>query len=319
MLRTPVCDILGIEYPVIQGGMAWVATSELAAAVSEAGGLGTIGSGNAPGDWVRQQIRATRERTSKPFAVNVLMVSPFVKEVLDVVVEEKVPVVAFGAGQPGVFFPRLKEAGIKIMPVVSAVALAKRLQRSGADVIVAEGMESGGHIGETTTMALVPQVVNAVQVPVIAAGGIADGRGLAAALALGAQGIQMGTRFVCSNECIGHTKYKEQIVKAGDRSTVITGRATGHPVRCLENKLARQFIDLEKQGAPVEEYEKLGVGKMPLGVIQGDIENGSLMAGQIAGMICQVKPVRDIIIEIMAEAEAVIGRMADLRKGPGSA
>ncbi len=315
MLRTPVCDILGIEYPIIQGGMAWLGTYELVSAVSEAGGLGTIGSGNAPGEWVRQQIRATRDRTRKPFAVNVLMVSPFVKEVIDTVVEEKVPVVAFGAGQPGIFFPRLKEAGIRIMPVVSAVALARRLQRSGADVIVAEGMESGGHIGETTTMALVPQVVSAVQIPVIAAGGIADGRGLAAALALGAQGIQMGTRFICSTECIAHPRFKEKVTRAGDRDTIITGRATGHPVRCLENKLARQFVELEKNNAPVEEFEKLGVGKMPLGVIQGDLEGGSLMAGQICGLVSEVTSAREIILKTMSEAEEAIARMAALRQG----
>lgn len=315
MLRTPVCDILGIEYPIIQGGMAWLGTYELVSAVSEAGGLGTIGSGNAPGEWVRQQIRATRDRTRKPFAVNVLMVSPFVKEVIDTVVEEKVPVVAFGAGQPGIFFPRLKEAGIRIMPVVSAVALARRLQRSGADVIVAEGMESGGHIGETTTMALVPQVVSAVQIPVIAAGGIADGRGLAAALALGAQGIQMGTRFICSTECIAHPRFKEKVTRAGDRDTIITGRSTGHPVRCLENKLARQFVELEKNNAPVEEFEKLGVGKMPLGVIQGDLEGGSLMAGQICGLVSEVTSAREIILKTMSEAEEAIARMAALRQG----
>lgn len=299
--------------------MAWVATTELASAVSEAGGLGTIGSGNAPADWVRQQIRSTRERTKKPFAVNVLMVSPFVKDVVEAIIEEKVPVVAFGAGQPGIFFPRMKEAGIKIMPVVSSVALAKRLVRSGADAIVAEGMESGGHIGETTTMALVPQVVNAVEVPVVAAGGIADGRGLAAALALGAQGVQMGTRFVCSAECIAHPKYKEKIVKAGDRSTAVTGAPTGHPVRCLDNRLAHKFQELERRAAPLEEYEKLGVGTMPLGVIQGDVDNGSLMAGQIAGMICDVAPVREIILRTMSEAEQVLARLAAIRQGDGGA
>ncbi|MBI2859209.1 MAG: enoyl-[acyl-carrier-protein] reductase FabK [Chloroflexi bacterium] len=312
MLRTQVCDILGIEYPIIQGGMAWLGTYELVSAVSEAGGLGTIGSGNAPGEWVRQQIRATRERTRKPFAVNVLMVSPFFKEVVDTVVEEKVPVVAFGAGHPGIFFPRLKAAGIKIMPVVSSVALAKRLQRSGADLLVAEGMESGGHIGETTTMALVPQVASAVQVPVVAAGGIADGRGLVAALALGAQGVQMGTRFICSEECIAHPRFKEKVARSGDRDTVVTGRPTGHPIRCLENKLARQFIEMEKRSAPVEEFEKLGTGKMPLGVIQGDLDGGSLMAGQICGMISDIKPARDIILRVMAEAEQTLSRLAAL-------
>ena len=315
MLRTQICDLLGIEYPIIQGGMAWLGTAELVSAVSEAGGLGTIGTGNAPADWLRQQIRATRERTNKTFAVNVLLLSPFLREVLDVILEEKVPVVAFGAGNPGVYVPRLKEAGIKVIPVLSSVALAKRLQRTGVVAIVAEGMESGGHIGETTTMALVPQVVDAVQVPVIAAGGMADGRGLAAALALGAQGVQMGTRFICSTECVAHARFKEQILKAGDRSTVITGRPTGHPVRCLENKLSRQFLEMEKNGALAEEFEKLGTGKMPLGVLQGDIEAGSLMAGQIAGIIKDIKPVKDIIRDVMSQAEAVMDKMAALRGG----
>lgn len=314
MLKTRVCDILGIEYPIIQGGMAWVATSELVSAVSNAGGLGVIGAGNAPADWLRQQIKATRERTGKPFGVNVMLLSPFLKDILDVIVEDRVNVVAFGAGNPGVYFPRLKEAGIKVVPVLSSVALAKRLQRSGADAVVAEGMESGGHVGETTTMALVPQVVSAVDIPVIAAGGIADGRGFAAALALGAQGIQMGTRFICSDECVAHLKFKEQILKAGDRSTVITGASTGHPVRCLENKLARQFLALEKSGASREEIEAMGTGKLPLGVLQGDTEGGSLMAGQIAGLINDIKPVKEIIERITAEALASIDRMAEFRR-----
>ncbi|MEW6034544.1 MAG: enoyl-[acyl-carrier-protein] reductase FabK [Chloroflexota bacterium] len=315
MLRTPICDLLGIEYPIIQGGMAWLGTAELVSAVSNAGGLGTIGTGNADSDWLRQQIRATRERTDKPFAVNILLLSPFLQDVLNTVVGERVPVVAFGAGNPGAYVPRLKEAGIKVIPVLSSVALARRLQRVGVDAVVAEGMESGGHIGETTTMALVPQVVSAVQVPVIAAGGIADGRGLAAALALGAQGVQMGTRFICSDECIAHPRFKEQVVKAGDRSTVVTGSTTGHPVRCLENKLARQFLAMERAGAPVQELEQFGTGRMPRGVIEGDIEGGSLMAGQIAGLINDIKPVKDIIQKVMAEAEAVIERMAALRRG----
>ncbi|MBI2854197.1 MAG: enoyl-[acyl-carrier-protein] reductase FabK [Chloroflexi bacterium] len=313
MLHTSICDLLGIEYPVIQGGMAWLGTWELASAVSEAGGLGTIAAGNSPIEWLRQQIRSTRERTRKPFAVNVLLLSPLVNEVMELIYQERVPVVAFGAGNPGIYIPRLKGAGIKIMPVVSAVALAKRLQRSGADALVAEGMESGGHIGETTTLPLVTQVVDAVQIPVVAAGGIADGRGMAAALALGAQGVQMGTRFACSVECIAHPKYKERIVKAGDRDTAVTGLSTGHPVRCLENKLTRKFLEMERAGATVKELEELGTGKLPLGVIQGDTDWGSLMAGQIAGLIKDIRPVADIIRGIVAEAETVIDRMTALR------
>lgn len=314
MIRTPICDLLGIEYPIVQGGMAWLGTAELASAVSAAGGLGTIGAGNAPADWLRQQICMVRERTDKPFAVNIMLLSPYISEILETVLAEKVPVVTFGAGNPGALIPRFKEAGIRVMPVVSAVALAKRLQRSGADAFVAEGMESGGHIGETTTMALVPQVVDAVTVPVVAAGGFADGRGLAAALALGAQAVQMGTRFICSHECIAHQKFKDKVVKAGDRDTCVVGHKTGHPVRCIENKLSRQFAALEESGASIEEIDKFGTGRLPLGVLEGDMDAGSLMAGQIAGMVKDVKSVRDIIQDLMAEAEEVMGRITGLRR-----
>ena len=309
-MRTAICDLFGIEHPVIQGGMAWLGTAELVSAVSNGGGLGIIGAGNAPSSWVREQIRAARERTDKPFGVNIMLMSPFVEEVIEVILEEGVPIVTTGGGNPGVYISRLKQAGIKVMPVVSSVALAKRLERSGADAIVAEGLESGGHIGETTTMALVPQVVDSVAVPVVAAGGIGDGRGLAAALSLGAQGVQLGTRFVCAEECIAHAKFKERLLQARDRATVVTGYSMGHPVRCLENKMTRQFSAMEKAGASVEELERFGEGKLQLGVLEGDMEGGSLMAGQIAGLIREVKPAAAIIREIVAEAEAIIARLS---------
>lgn len=290
--------------------MVWLGTWELVSAVSEGGGLGIIGSGNAPPGWVREQIRLTRERTDKPFGVNIMLMSPFVEGVIQVVLEEGVPIVTTGGGNPGIHIPRLKEAGVKVMPVVSSVALAKRLERAGADAVIAEGMESGGHIGETTTMALVPQVVDGVNVPVVAAGGIGDGRGLAAALCLGAHGVQMGTRFICAEECIAHINFKKKILEARDRATVATGYTTGHPVRCLENRMARQFAAMEARGATVAELEKFGEGKLQLGVIKGDIENGSLMAGQVAGLVKDIKPAAAIIREIVEEAERVIARLS---------
>ena len=308
-----VCDLLGIDYPIIQGGMAWLGTAELVSAVSNAGGLGVIGSGDAPTEWLQDQIRQTRERTSKPFAVNIMMMSPFLTDNLKLVLAERVSIVTFGGGNPGVHLPALKEAGIKVIPVVSSVALARRLERLGADAIVAEGMESGGHVGESATMALVPQVVNSVKVPVIAAGGIADGRGLVAALALGAQGIQMGTRFICSEECIAHPRFKEHIIEAHDRATTVTGESTGHPVRCLENKLTHKFTVMEKAGASKTELEELGRGRLSLGVVQGNLEEGSLMSGQIAGLIKEVKPVKAIIQDIMTEAQKVIDALSNLQ------
>ena len=308
-MRTALCELFDIEYPVIQGGMAWLGTAELVSAVSEGGGLGLIGAGNAPPDWVKGQIRATRERTDKTFGVNIMLMSPFVEEIIQVVLEEGVRIVTTGGGNPGIYIPRLKEAGIKVMPVVSSVALAKRLERAGAVAIVAEGMESGGHIGETTTMALVPQVVDGVDVPVVAAGGIGDGRGLAAALSLGAQGVQMGTRFVCAEECIAHINFKKRLIEARDRATVATGYSIGHPVRCLENKMTRKFAAMEGAGASVVELEKFGEGRLQLGVLDGDVENGSLMAGQIAGLVKEIKPAAAIIKEIVEEAERVIARL----------
>lgn len=308
-----VCELLGIDYPIVQGGMAWLGTAELVSAVSNAGGLGVIGSGDAPTEWLQAQIRQTRERTDKPFAVNIMMMSPFLMANLKLVLAENVGIVTFGGGNPGVHLPALKEAGVKVIPVVSSVALARRLERVGADAIIAEGMESGGHIGETTTIALIPQVVDSVKVPVIAAGAIADGRGLVAALALGAQGVQMGTRFICSEECIAHPKFKEQIIQAHDRATTVTGESTGHPVRCLQNKLTHQFTVMEKAGASKAELEELGKGRLSLGVIQGNLEEGSLMAGQIAGLIKEVKPVKAIIQDIMTEAQQIVDALGNLQ------
>lgn len=309
MLKTEICDLFGIKYPIVQGGMAHVATAELAAAVSNAGGLGIVGGGAPEPDWMREQIRRTRQMTDQPFGANVVLIAPKAKEIIEVILEEKVAVVTTGAGNPGPFIPQFKEAGIKVMPVVASVALARRLARYGVDAFIAEGMESGGETGQLTTMALVPQVVDAVSLPVIAAGGFADGRGMVAALALGAKGIQMGTRFVCSEECVAHPDFKKLIVDASDRATVLSGQSTGYPLRCLENKFAREFMDKEATGMPIEELFQLGVGKMRAGMIEGDIEGGTLLAGQISGLIKEIKPVRAIIDEIIAGAEALLGEM----------
>jgi len=291
--------------------MMWISTAELVSAVSNAGGLGIIGAGNAEPEWIRHQIRLTKQLTSKPFGVNIVMFSPFVDEVIRVVLDEEVAVVAFGAGNPERLIPRLKPAGIKVVAVVASVASAKLAERVGADAIVAEGAESGGEIGEVATMVLVPQVVDSVQIPVVAAGGIADGWGLAAALALGAQGVQMGTRFVCSQECIAHPKVKERIIQAGDRSTVVTGRNTGYAVRSLENRMSRQFQVMERSGATKEEMDWFKQGRTYLGLVEGDVDKGWLLSGQSAGLIKDIKPVKVIIEEIVAEAEAIIKTMGE--------
>lgn len=311
MLRTEICDLLDIDYPIIQGGMAWVATGELAAAVSRAGGLGIIGAGNAPPEVVKKEIEKIRSLTDKPFGVNIYYMSPYVEELVDLIVEMRVPVVTTGAGNPGKHIARLKEVGTKVIPVVSSVALAKRLAKSGVDALIAEGMECGGHVGELTTMALVPQIVDAVDLPVIAAGGIADGRGLAAALALGASGVQMGTRFICAEDCTVHPNYKEAILKAKDRDTVLTG-FSGHEVRVLKNKLTRKFMELSEKGAGQEEFDKLGTGKLRLAAIEGDVENGSVMAGQIAAMVNKIMPAAAIIEEVITEARAVLQKIGSL-------
>ncbi|MFZ5640160.1 MAG: enoyl-[acyl-carrier-protein] reductase FabK [Bacillota bacterium] len=308
-MKTVLCDLLGIEYPILQGGMAWVSTAELAAAVSEAGGLGIIGSGHNPADWVRAEIKKVKTLTKKPYGVNVMMMSPHMEDVMQVILEESVPVITTGAGNPAKYIPALKEIGTKVIPVIPSVALAQRLEKQGVDAVVAEGTESGGHIGDLTTMALVPQVVDAVKIPVIAAGGIADGRGFVAALALGATGVQIGTRFMCAAECTIHENVKKAIIKAKDRDTVVSGRSTGHPVRSIKNKLTKLYEDREKQGAPVEELEKLGVGRMKIAMVDGDVDNGSLMAGQIAGMVNEIMPAKAIIDDIMQGAGAVLRKL----------
>jgi enoyl-[acyl-carrier protein] reductase II len=312
LLNSNLCRLLNIEYPILQGGMAWVATAELAAAVSNAGGLGVIGAGQMPADPLRTEIRKAKQLTDKPFGVNIMLRSPFVKDVMQVVLDERVPVITTGAGNPAEYIPALKEIGSKVIPVVASVALARRLERVGVDAIIAEGMESGGHVGEITTMALVPQVVDAVSLPVIAAGGIGDARGVVAAFALGAQGVQIGTRFVASEECIVHPKYKEIILKAKDRSTVVTGVSTGHPVRVIDNKLAREFSEMEKRGAPPEELDRIGAGRFKAAARDGDVEYGSVMVGQVAGMVNCVKPVDQIIKEILEEIPKIVAGISGL-------
>ena len=312
MLTTVVCDLLGIKYPIIQGGMAHVGTGELVSAVSNAGGLGIIGAGHYQPDWLQQQIRLTRDRTGYPFGVNIALSSPYIEGIIDLVLAEKVPVVSTGAGDPSPYIKRFKQAGIKVIPVVAGVSAARRMEQAGVDAVVAEGMESGGRIGEITTMALVPQVVDSVGIPVIAAGGIADGRGVVAALALGARGVQMGTRFVCSTECIAHVRYKQKIVEADDRATMITRITSGYPLRTLRNKLSEQYEELEKSGVSKDVLELFDRDRMYLGLIDGDLDEGSLLAGQIAGLIKDIKPVKNIIDDIMAQAESVITRMAAL-------
>lgn len=312
IIRTEICDLLQIEYPVLQGGMARVSTAELAAAVSEAGGLGIIGAGQASAEWVRDQVRRAKYLTSKPFGVNVMLLCPNLDEIMEVIRQERVAVVTTGAGNPGKYVPGLKETGTRVIPVVSSVALAKRLIRSGVDALIAEGMESGGHVGELTTMALVPQIVDAVDVPVIAAGGIYDGRGLAAALVLGAAGVQMGTRFMCAAECVIPQRVKEMVIKARDRDTIVTGRSTGHPVRVLKNKLSRLFEEMESKCVPAEEIERLGTGKLWAAMVDGDVEMGSVMAGQVAAMVKEIKPAREIIREVVQEAGKILHNVSEM-------
>ena len=298
-MKTKITELLQIEYPVFQGGMAWVAEHKLAAAVSNAGGLGIIGAASAPPEVVREEIRKCKELTDKPFGVNIMLLNPNAEDVAKIVVEA----VTTGAGNPGKFMELWKNAGVKVIPVVASVAMAKMMERAGADAVVAEGMESGGHIGSTTTMALVPQVVDAVSIPVIAAGGIADGRGMAAAFMLGAEGIQMGTRFVASKESIVHENYKNQIIKAKDIDSVVTGMSTGHPVRSLRNQMTREYLKLEKENADFMELEKLTLGSLRKAVQDGDTVNGTLMAGQIAGLIRREQTCREIIEETVQQAQ----------------
>ena len=305
-MKTRITELLEIEYPIIQGGMAWVAEHNLAAAVSEAGGLGLIGGANAPGEVVREEIRKAREITKKPFGVNVMLMSPHADDVARVVVEERVKVVTTGAGNPEKYMEMWKNAGIKVIPVVASVAMAKRIKRMGADAVVAEGMESGGHIGELTTMTLVPQIVDAVSIPVIAAGGIADGRGIAAAFMLGAEAVQMGTRFVVAKESIVHDNYKQRLIKASDIDSTVTGRSHGHPIRCLRNQMTREYLKLEKEGKSFEELEYLTLGALRKAVQDGDVKNGTVMAGQIAGMIDKEMTCKEMIDEMVAEASRLL-------------
>lgn len=305
-MKTRVCELLNIEYPVIQGAMARISDASLAAAVSEAGGLGIIAGGTAPVDFVRAEVRKAKELTKKPFGVNIMLLSDNADEIAQMVCEEGVKVVTTGAGMPGKYMEMWKQHGIKVIPVVPSVAMAKRMVRYGADAVIAEGTESGGHVGELTTMVLVPQVVDAVEVPVIAAGGIGDGRGIAAAFMLGAEAVQVGTRFLSAFECTVHQNYKQKILNAKDIDTVVTGRCTGHPVRILKNKLSRQFLELESINAPLEEMEKLGVGALAKAVVHGDMDYGSVMAGQIAAIVHKEQSSKDIITEMMTEAEQLL-------------
>lgn len=311
-MKSNLCDILGIKYPIFQGAMAWISDGELAASVSNAGGLGIIAGGNAPGEIVREEIKKAKALTDKPFAVNIMLLSPFAEEVVKVVCEEGVKVVTTGAGNPAKYMDLFNEHNIAVIPVIPSVALAQKMEKIGAKAVVAEGMEAGGHIGKLTTMALVPQVVDAVNIPVIAAGGIADGRGCAAAFMLGAEGVQVGTRFLLSNECNIHENYKEKVVKAKDIDTVITGQITGHPVRVLRNKLARLYDtvereELKKDTPDIERIEKLGAGALQKAVKEGDVENGSVMAGQIAGMVSKRQSSQEIINELVSEFDALMG------------
>ena len=303
-MQTEITELLGIQYPIIQGGMAWVAEHHLAAAVSEAGGLGLIGAANAPAEWVREQIRAAKNLTEQPFGVNIMLMSPYADEVAQVVAEEGVKVVTTGAGSPEKYMERWKQSGIRVIPVVASVALAKRMERCGADAVVAEGCESGGHVGESTTMALVPQVVDAVQIPVIAAGGIADGRGIAAGFMLGAKAVQMGTRFIATQEAQVHESYKNQVLRAKDIDTRVTGRSTGHPVRALRNEMTKRYLELEQEGASFEELEQLTLGGLRRAVVEGDVRMGSMMAGQCAGLVREILPCSELVPQLMQEAKA---------------
>ncbi|NLD44126.1 MAG: enoyl-[acyl-carrier-protein] reductase FabK [Chloroflexi bacterium] len=309
MLVTPLTKMLGIRHPILQGGMAWVATWELVVAVSEGGGLGILGAGSAPTDVVARQLAAIRAHSGKSFGVNVPLFNPEAADIITLCAAERVPVVTTGAGNPAPHIAPLKDAGVIVIPVVASAALARRLERAGADAVIAEGLEAGGHIGTVSTMALVPQVVDAVTIPVIAAGGLGDGRGLAAALALGAAGIQMGTRFICTDECIAHAQYKQAIVNANERSTMVTGATLGHPVRCLRNPMAHEFEELERRGASEQEILDFGTGRLRRAVMDGDVTHGSVMAGQIAGLIHEVLPAAEVLRRTIAQAEEILARL----------
>lgn len=310
MIRTVLCEMLGIEHPIIQGGMAWAATAELAAAVSNAGGLGIVGAGNHPPDVVRRELSRARALTERPIGANVPLFTAGAEEMLQLFIDEGVSVVTVGGGNAGPYLGPLQRAGILVIPVVASVALARRMARQGVDALIAEGMESGGHIGDVATLPLVPQVVDAVDIPVIAAGGIADGRGLAAALALGAAGVQMGTRFICTTECQAHLNYKQKIVRAHDRATIVTGESFGHPVRSIRGPFVRHLEEMERLGISAEEFVDFGAGTLRAAIVDGDTDRGSVMAGQSAGLVHEILPVEDLLTRVVAEAEAAIRRSA---------
>jgi enoyl-[acyl-carrier protein] reductase II len=309
MIETRITKMLGIKYPIIQGGMAWVSSANLIAAVSNAGGLGIFGSGSLEPELVRQEIQKIKSLTDKPFGVNIMLMMPTAPGVVDVCIDEKVPMVTTGAGNPGPLVKRFKEAGIKVVPVVSSVALAKRLERSGVDAVIAEGHESGGHVGEITSMVLIPQIADAIKIPVIAAGGIADGRGIAAAFALGAEAVQMGTRFILAKECHAHENYKKAVLKARDRDTVMTGLKTGHPVRVIRNRLTKEYLEKEFSGASVDELEEMGKGRLKLSAIDGDTSDGSVMAGQVSGLLKKEQSAAEIILELESDYQQTFERL----------
>ncbi|HER23579.1 MAG TPA: enoyl-[acyl-carrier-protein] reductase FabK [Candidatus Atribacteria bacterium] len=306
MFKSIICKLLEIKYPLIQGGMAWIADAELASAVSNAGALGVIAAGYAPGEWIREEIRKTKKLTEKPFGLNIMLLNPNADEIAQIAVDEGIKVIITGAGNPGKYMKMWKENNILVFPVIPSVALAVRMERAGADAVIAEGNEAGGHVGELTTMSLIPQVADAINIPVLAAGGIADGRGLAASWMLGASGFQMGTRFLVAHECNVHRSYKQKIIDAKDTSTIVTGRPTGHPVRIIKNRLARDFQELEKRNAPLEEYEELGKNSLYRAVREGDMDFGSIMAGQSAGLVKKEQTCKEIIEEIFLEARKII-------------
>lgn len=315
MIKTKICSLLNIKYPILQGGMAQISDANLAAAVSEAGGLGVVAAGNNTAEQLKAEIDKIRSLTNKPFGVNVMLLNVHAEEISKLLADEKVPVIITGAGNPGVYMKMWKEANIKVIPVVPSVAYAKHLEKIGADAIICEGTEAGGHIGEITTMCLTPQIVDAVKIPVIAAGGIADGRGIAAAFCLGADGVQVGTRFLTAYECNVHQNYKSRVLKANDTDTAVTGRKTGHPVRVLKNKLVNQFKELDKKNAEIEEYENLGRRRLYMAAIDGDTDYGSVMSGQIAGLVNKEQSCKEIILEMFCEAEKIIGNLKSFLGG----
>lgn len=307
-MKTKITELLNVKYPIFQGGMAWIAESTLASAVSNAGGVGLIAGGSAPVEYIREQIRKTKALTDKPFGVNIMLMSPNADGLAQLVVEENVPIVTTGAGNPGKYMDAWKAAGIKVIPVVPSVALAKRMERSGADAVIAEGTESGGHIGENTTMCLVPQVVDAVSIPVIAAGGIADGRGIAASLMLGAEGVQLGTRFLAADECQIHQNYKDLVIKAKDTDSIVTGRFTGHPCRSVKTKFARDLLTFERDGGTPDEFEEKTLGSLRKAVQDGNIDEGSFLCGSIAGMVNKTQPAKEMIEEMFEQAEKLLNK-----------